>query len=152
MAETAHFHSNYSTNGHGSHPFGTDWTDPTNTSTDQAQDEVPDMVTIRVTREEAEYIHKRRRHTVQQDPAASAGANKQENADTGAPDADGRPEWIPIPMSQLPSDGETVPWLWGGYIARGYKTSFTGLWKSGKTTLLKYLLDNVHNSEWDVFS
>jgi hypothetical protein len=46
-------------------------------------------------------------------------------------------------MSKLPSDGETLPWLWGGYIAKGYKTSFTGLWKSGKTTLLKYLLKSM---------
>jgi hypothetical protein len=46
--------------------------------------------------------------------------------------------WQPLSVTEL---GSTEPpsWLWDGYVAKGYITLFTGLWKSGKTTLLSYL-------------
>jgi hypothetical protein len=37
-------------------------------------------------------------------------------------------------------DEPKVDWIWQGYIAPGNVTLFTGLWKSGKTTLLAMLL------------
>jgi hypothetical protein len=48
-------------------------------------------------------------------------------------------EFNPIPLNEL-GPSEPPPWLWEGYIARGYITLFTGLWKAGKTTLVSHLL------------
>lgn len=45
----------------------------------------------------------------------------------------------PIPASEL-GDGEPMDWVWEGYLARGFVTLLTGLWKAGKTTLIAHLL------------
>ncbi len=45
----------------------------------------------------------------------------------------------PTPASQLPA-AEEVEWRWKGFLAAGSVTLFTGLWKSGKTTLLASLV------------
>lgn len=45
----------------------------------------------------------------------------------------------PVPISQL-GEGDSVDWLWNGYLAADHMTLFTGLWKAGKTTLLAHLL------------
>lgn len=58
-----------------------------------------------------------------------------------------------IRIIPLPDLGEAVEprWIWpaddgrGGYIGQGLITQMTGLWKAGKTTLLKHLIrDAVH--------
>lgn len=50
-----------------------------------------------------------------------------------------RIELRPIPASELGS-GESVDWIWFGYLAKGFITQLVGLWKAGKTTLLAHLL------------
>ena len=37
-------------------------------------------------------------------------------------------------------EGTPIPWLWDGYLAAGFITLLTGLWKAGKTTLVAHLL------------
>jgi len=47
----------------------------------------------------------------------------------------------PLRSSDLAFRGEPkLEWIWQGYIAPGNVTLFTGLWKTGKTTLLALLL------------
>ncbi len=38
---------------------------------------------------------------------------------------------------------EEPDWLWDGYLARASITLLTGLWKAGKTTLIKYLVRDL---------
>lgn len=45
----------------------------------------------------------------------------------------------PIPASQLGA-GAPVRWIWEGLVAAEHVTLLTGLWKSGKSTLLGHLL------------
>src|SRR5262249_32904691 len=40
----------------------------------------------------------------------------------------------------MAADQEGSDWLWHGLLARGHVTLLTGLWKTGKTTLLSLLL------------
>ncbi len=49
------------------------------------------------------------------------------------------PSWQPILLSQL-GEGAPISWLWDGYLAVGFITLLTGLWKAGKTTLVAHLL------------
>ena len=42
-------------------------------------------------------------------------------------------------MSEL-RGGDDVPWVWHGYVARGFATLLVGMYKAGKSTLLSYLL------------
>jgi KaiC/GvpD/RAD55 family RecA-like ATPase len=51
-----------------------------------------------------------------------------------------RAEWTPVRLASATASTEQIPWVWQGYIARGFTTSLTGVWKSGKTTLLSHLL------------
>lgn len=72
------------------------------------------------------------------------GGNGQptEAGDTGnrqTPKWDGPTLPLPVPASQL-TGGEAVPWLWEGYLAKGYTTLFSGIWKGGKSTMLAHLL------------
>jgi hypothetical protein len=48
-----------------------------------------------------------------------------------------------VPLSDLAPATEP-DWVWPGYVARGAVTLFTGLWKSGKSTLVGYLLRDVY--------
>ncbi len=51
-------------------------------------------------------------------------------------------EWEPKPITDL---GPSVPptWVWEGYLAAGHSTLFTGLWKSGKTTLMSHVIQGI---------
>jgi hypothetical protein len=51
-----------------------------------------------------------------------------------------RAEWTPVHLASATASTEQIPWVWQGYLARGFTTSLTGVWKSGKTTLLSHLL------------
>lgn len=51
-------------------------------------------------------------------------------------------EYSPIPLSEL-GPSKPPPWMWEGYIARGYTTLLTGLFKAGKTTLLSHMLRDL---------
>ncbi|GMV25138.1 MAG: hypothetical protein AMXMBFR58_11690 [Phycisphaerae bacterium] len=53
-----------------------------------------------------------------------------------------RIEWNPKPITEL---GPSVPptWVWEGYLAAGHSTLFTGLWKSGKTTLISHVIQGI---------
>jgi hypothetical protein len=44
-----------------------------------------------------------------------------------------------VPASRL-AERESITWLWEGYLAPGYVTLLTGLWKAGKSTLVGHLL------------
>lgn len=44
--------------------------------------------------------------------------------------------WEPVPITDLVPSEECVPWYWTGYVAPATFTQITGLWKSGKSTLL----------------
>jgi hypothetical protein len=48
--------------------------------------------------------------------------------------------WEAKPLSTLTSEAVGRADIWAAYIARGYVTLFTGLWKIGKSTLLARLL------------
>ncbi len=48
----------------------------------------------------------------------------------------------PVPLSRV-GPSEPPPWVWKGFVARRHTTLLTGLWKSGKTTLLAYLLRDL---------
>lgn len=56
---------------------------------------------------------------------------------------EGASRWLEKSLSELQASTEALPWLWYGYLAKGMITLFTGLWKSGKTTLLSYLLKSM---------
>jgi AAA domain len=54
----------------------------------------------------------------------------------------------PFPLQALgPSDVNAgdINWLWRGYLAAGQITLLTSLWKSGKTTLLSFLLARLQD-------
>lgn len=46
--------------------------------------------------------------------------------------------WNPLPISEL-GPSERPDWVWDGYIAKGYVTLLTGMWKAGKSTLISHL-------------
>jgi hypothetical protein len=50
--------------------------------------------------------------------------------------------WDPIPITAL-APAAPPEWIWEGYIARGQKTLLTALWKSGKSTLIGWLLHDL---------
>lgn len=45
----------------------------------------------------------------------------------------------PVPASAL-GEGVEISWVWEGYLASGFVTLLTGLWKAGKTTLEAHLI------------
>lgn len=47
-----------------------------------------------------------------------------------------------VPISAL-GPAEEPDWVWPGYVARGSITLFMGLWKAGKTTVLKHLIRDI---------
>ena len=49
-------------------------------------------------------------------------------------------EWVPVPASQIAKSKKRISWVWNGFIAVGFITLMTGLWKAGKTTLLKHVI------------
>ncbi len=55
----------------------------------------------------------------------------------------------PIPMDELDAHAPpaTARWLWNGYLAPGDVTILTSQWKTGKTTLLTGLLQNLGTGE-----
>jgi len=53
-------------------------------------------------------------------------------------------DFIPLTPDDLaPAADAETDWLWHGYLARGYITLLTSLWKAGKTTLLSGLLGRL---------
>jgi hypothetical protein len=66
--------------------------------------------------------------------------------DLGLPPEEREPE-VKFPMpkraSELIKNDAVARWLWHGYLARGEVTMFSALWKSGKTTLLSFLLRSL---------
>ncbi len=53
-----------------------------------------------------------------------------------------RLEINPVPIEDL---GPAMPpdWVWDGYVAKGYMTLFTGVWKGGKSTLVSWFLHDL---------
>lgn len=51
-----------------------------------------------------------------------------------------RHRWEPRAIGDLRVTEEQLRWIWQGYLAPGMQTLFTGLWKSGKSTMLAHLL------------
>lgn len=45
----------------------------------------------------------------------------------------------PIPWSEITEEDNKKDWIWENYIARGYITLLSALWKAGKSTLLRCL-------------
>jgi hypothetical protein len=50
------------------------------------------------------------------------------------------PPFDPLPMDQLADAAYPTDWVWDGLLARGDIALLTGVWKTGKTTLLAGLL------------
>lgn len=48
-----------------------------------------------------------------------------------------------VSIADLPPSVEP-DWVWPGYLARGAITLFTGIWKSGKSTMLAHLLRDLY--------
>jgi len=62
----------------------------------------------------------------------------------GAPGSEGGPFPAAVTFAELQGSGPAEPkWLWHGYLAAGSMTLVTGLWRSGKTTLLSVLLSRL---------
>lgn len=72
-------------------------------------------------------------------PAVNPSDSIRARIDTKGARNESSAAWTPVPLSQL-GEGDAVDWAWNGYLARGHITLFTGLWKSGETTLVAYLL------------
>lgn len=53
-----------------------------------------------------------------------------------------RNKWEPVPITDL-GPPEPIDWVWEGVIAKGQVTLLTAMWKSGKTTLIGYLLRDI---------
>ncbi len=51
--------------------------------------------------------------------------------------------WTPKPLSTLVAQTESIEWLWEGYIARGYITLLSSIWKAGKSTMVAYVLKHM---------
>ena len=51
-------------------------------------------------------------------------------------------EFNPVPITEL-GDCQPPEWIWHGYIARGFITLLSAVWKSGKTTLVSHLLRDI---------
>lgn len=83
-------------------------------------------------------IVKRIRDAEKKAARGSANSNPA-SKDGGLPESNWGP---PVPASQL-GPGDAVEWIWDGYIARGYRTLLTGIWKAGKSTLLGHLLKGI---------
>lgn len=54
--------------------------------------------------------------------------------------------WAPKPLSTLVARTESIEWLWEGYIAKGYITLFSAMYKVGKSTLLSWVLKHLDYS------
>jgi hypothetical protein len=55
--------------------------------------------------------------------------------------------WLATPISQLVAPTRVLDWNWYGYIAPQQITLFTGLWKSGKSTMLSLLLRDLDGQQ-----
>jgi len=53
----------------------------------------------------------------------------------------------PVLISTLSKEQTPVEWLWEGFLAKGQSTIFSSLWKTGKTTLICWLLKNIGSQE-----
>lgn len=53
-----------------------------------------------------------------------------------------RKEWMPVPVTEIVASPDPE-WIWPGYLARGHVTILTGLWKSGKSTLISHLIRDL---------
>lgn len=82
-------------------------------------------------------------------PEQPAAGPETQQAPDPVPEEE-KARWVDKPIS-LCGDGETVDWLWEGYLAPGVVTSLTALWKSGKTTLLAHALRAADGS-YDEFA
>lgn len=53
----------------------------------------------------------------------------------------------PVLITTLSSEQLPVNWIWEGFLAKGQTTLFGSLWKTGKTTLICWLLKSIENQE-----
>ncbi len=53
----------------------------------------------------------------------------------------------PVLITTLSSEQTPVEWLWEGFLAKGQTTLFGSLWKTGKTTLICWLLKSIENQD-----
>ena len=53
----------------------------------------------------------------------------------------------PVLISSLSREQTPVEWLWEGFLAKGQSTIISSLWKTGKTTLICWLLNSIGNQE-----
>src|SRR5436309_1012926 len=99
--------TDYSTNGHGATPFLRTLNGKVEgiSEPSQVEDEPAEMLTIQVARKEAALIFDLRRAAFSKDPLApTEPPDSLTNGNAAA-----RPEWTPVPISLLPSEGEVVP-------------------------------------------
>lgn len=52
----------------------------------------------------------------------------------------------PVLLNDLIVEDLDIQWIWQGFLAKGYLTLFSALWKVGKTTLILHLLRALQNS------
>ncbi|HMS23161.1 MAG TPA: bifunctional DNA primase/polymerase [Candidatus Levybacteria bacterium] len=53
----------------------------------------------------------------------------------------------PVLISSLSKEQTPVEWIWEGFLAEGQTTIISSLWKTGKTTLICWLLKNISDQE-----
>jgi hypothetical protein len=75
--------------------------------------------------------------------------NREENGDALHSYRDGTAmQWKePVLISTLSREQTPVEWLWEGFLAKGQSTIISSLWKTGKTTLICWLLKNIGENE-----
>lgn len=62
------------------------------------------------------------------------------------PRNESEPRTLPWRAWRLSEMGPSNPpeWIWPNYVAKGTMTLFTALWKAGKSTLVRHLLQDLH--------
>ena len=55
--------------------------------------------------------------------------------------------FAPVLLSDLTNEQGDIDWIWEGFLARGHKTLFSALWKSGKSTLIAQLLKAIQDGK-----
>lgn len=77
-------------------------------------------------------------------PAEAPPTPDESDISRTAAQAAGVPDrWVPVPISELAVPDDAGEWLWEGYIRQRFCTLFSGVWKSGKSTALSYLLRSM---------
>ena len=52
-------------------------------------------------------------------------------------------QYLPVKLDTLTTETLDIQWIWHGYLARGFLTLVSALWKAGKTTFISHLIKSL---------